>query len=239
MGQAVDEIKGKKILVVDDDHGMLKLVSHTFSRLGSKVYIAPDGPEALRLFYAEQPDLVILDIMMPEMDGWEVCRQIRRLSDVPIIMLTALGHDDDMLRGFTYGADDYIVKPFNPKILAVRAQATLRRTVVSNGTGKPATYRDGYLTIDLNRHRVLVRDKLVKLSATEYKLLACLLENAGRVLTFNEILKTVWGEECRDNPDYVHVYVWHLRKKLEENPKNPKYILTEHGIGYRFEKAHL
>lgn len=226
------------VLVVDDDPALLPLMEYTFAKEGYEVYTAADGREALRQFYAHRPDLIILDIMMPGMDGWETCRRIREVSDVPILMLTARGQDEDIIRGLEYGADDYMTKPFSIKVLLAHARAVLRRAALPPPDyGEPTTYRDEYLTVDLKERRVTVNGDSVKLTPTEYRLLAYLVQNAGQVLTFQQILENVWGWEYQDELDYVRVYVWHLRQKLEEDPKNPKYILTELGAGYRFEKA--
>jgi two-component system KDP operon response regulator KdpE len=232
----VSQLQGKRILVIDDDPGLLHLAELVFSRQEALVYTAASGQEGLRQFYTHHPDLVILDLMMPEMDGWEVCRRIREISDVPVIMLTALGRDEHIIQGLEAGADDYLPKPFNNDILLARARAVLRRMAPPHPPARPVTYSDGHLTIDLNERRVLVREEPVKLSGTEYQLLTYFLQNSGRVLTFQQILKNVWGEEYQDHVEYVHAYVWHLRQKLEEDPRNPVYLLTEHGVGYHFEK---
>ncbi len=227
---------GKKFLVVDDDVIMRQLVEQILYRSGGEIITAHDGLEGLQLFKVHQPDLVILDVSMPTMNGWEVCQKIRQCSNVPIIMLTSLGHEKDVIRGFDEGADDYITKPFNGNILRARIQAVLRRAEPSNVEEKTSVYSDDYLTIDLSQRRVLVDGKPVKLTATEHRLLAYLVQHAGQILPFHKILENVWGHEYRDNTDYVHVYIWHLRKKLEKTHKSPKYLLTEHGVGYRFEK---
>jgi two-component system KDP operon response regulator KdpE len=227
-----------KVLVVDDDPALLPLIEYTFAREDYEVHCASDGKEALRQFFAHQPDLVILDIMMPRMDGWETCRRIREVSDVPIVMLTARGQDEDVIRGLEYGADDYLTKPFSIKVLVAHARAVLRRAALPPvDYSESTTYADDYLTVDLQERRVTVRGEMVKLTPTEYRLLAYLVQNAGRALTFSQILQSVWGWEYQDDVDYVRVYIWHLRQKLEEDPKNPKYIQTETGVGYRFESA--
>jgi len=228
----------KKVLVVDDDPALLPLIEYTFAREGYEVLTACDGKEALKEFFAHKPDLVILDIMMPRMDGWETCRRIREVSDVPIVMLTARGQDEDIVRGLEYGADDYLTKPFSIKVLLAHARAVLRRAALPPVEyAEPTTYADDFLTIDLKERRVTVGGEPVKLTPTEYRLLAYLVQNAGQVLTFTQILQNVWGWEYQDDLDYVRVYVWHLRQKLEQDPKNPRYIQTELGVGYRFEKA--
>jgi DNA-binding response OmpR family regulator len=225
-----------KVLVVDDDPALLSLIEYTFEREGYEVLTASDGKEAIRQFFEHRPNLVILDVMMPRMDGWETCRRIREVSEVPIIMLTARGQDEDIVRGLEYGADDYLTKPFSIKVLMAHARAVLRRAALPPVEGEePITYCDDYFTIDLRERRVSVVGEPVKLTPTEYRLLAYMVQNANRVLTFQQILQNVWGWEYQDDLDYVRVYVWHLRQKLEEDPKNPKYIQTEVGVGYRFE----
>ncbi len=230
-------MEAKRVLVVDDDPALLPLIEYTFNKEGYDVYTASDGREALRQFFEHKPDLVILDIMMPRMDGWEACRRMREVSDVPIMMLTARGQDEDIIRGLEYGADDYMTKPFSIKVLLARARAVLRRAALPPlEFEEPVIYANDYLTIDLKHRRVTVQGKAVKLTPTEYRLLAYLVQNAGQVLTSQQILQNVWGWEYQNDLDYVRVYVWHLRQKLEEDPKDPKYIVTELGAGYRFEK---
>ncbi len=230
-------MQNEKVLVVDDDPALLPLIEYTFAREGYEVHCASDGQEALRQFFTHRPDLVILDIMMPRMDGWETCRRIREVSEVPIVMLTAKGQDEDIIRGLEYGADDYLTKPFSIKVLLARARAVLRRAALPSAEQEKAIlYADDYLTVDLADRRVTIEGEPVKLTPTEYRLLAYLVENAGRVLTFQQILQSVWGWEYQDDLDYVRVYVSHLRRKLEQDPKNPRYIQTEMGMGYRFER---
>ncbi len=228
-------MQNKKILIIDDDPQICRIIEAAISAEGAQAIPAVNGLEGLRLFYKHQPDLVILDIMMPEMDGWEVCRQIRQLSDVPVIMLSALQGEDDVVRGLELGAVDYMTKPFSLKILQARINTALRQAENQVPSQPTTTYNDGYLSIDLERRRVMINEELVKLSVTEFKLLSLLLQNEGRVLTFDEILTSIWGEKHRDNADYVRVYIWHLRKKLEKSPKAPEYLHTEYGVGYRFE----
>jgi two-component system KDP operon response regulator KdpE len=228
-------MQGKIILVIDDDPEMLRLLEHIFSREGAQVCTAAGGQEGLRQFYNYPPHLVVLDVMMPEMDGWQVCARVRQMSDVPIIFLTALNAEAEIIHGLDTGAVDYVTKPFSPHVLVARARAALRQTELAPGTEKTDTYRDDYLAIDLDTRQVTVRGEPVKLTKTEYRLLAYLVENAGQVLTPQQILEYVWGREYRDSIDYTHVYMWRLRQKLEEDPQNPRYLLTEHGLGYRFQ----
>ena len=190
----------------------------------------------MRLVYSERPDLIILDIMMPKLDGWQMCQRVREMSDVPIIMLTAKTEEKDIVKGLDLGADDYLVKPFSGGEFLARVRAALRRArseqVAPEGE---ATYSDDYLSINLDTRRVYVSGELTKLSPTEYKLLALLVRNKGRVVGFRHILKSVWGMEYADEIEYVRTYVWHLRCKLEPDPKNPRYLISELSVGYRFE----
>ena len=233
------DLEGERILIIDDDPLLLRLLERTFSLAGAQVYTAASGPDALGLFRlrAHQPGLVILDVMMPEMDGWEVYAHIRQLSDVPVIFLTALGGDEEIVRGLGCGAADYVAKPCSPKVLLARAQAALYRAGLERTPQQPLTYRDDYLTIDLDQRWVLVRGRPVKLSAIEYRVLTFLFRNAGRVLTFQQILDNVWKCEYFNNINYVHAYVWQLRVKLEQNPSCPRYLLSADGAGYLFQKT--
>jgi DNA-binding response OmpR family regulator len=227
----------RSILVIDDDAILLSLIDHIFSKAGWQVYTAVDGVKGLKQLQLHQPDLIILDIMMPGMNGWETCSHIRQCSQVPIIMLTALDHESHIIRGLREsGADDYLIKPFNANILVAQAEALLRRAALPAMTKQPTTYSDAYLTIDLTTRQVLVGGETVKLTMTEYRLLAYLLQHTNRVLSFNHILGNIWGPEYQNSLDYVHVYVSRLRQKLEQDPKDPQYLQTVHGVGYRFKK---
>jgi two-component system KDP operon response regulator KdpE len=228
-------MQNRKVLVIDDDADLVELLKRVFGSAGAQVFGACDGQEGLRQFYAHHPDLVVLDIMMPGMDGWEVCRSLRQLSNVPILVLTALNASQDVLYGLDRGADDYVTKPFDIQILLARARALLRRTSRPGGSEKCLTYDDGYLAIDLEQRRVWVRQQRINLTSTEYELLVYLFRSAGGVLTHEQILEHVWGEGCRESSQYVHVYVHRLRKKLEQDPADPRYLVKEHGVGYRFE----
>ena len=229
-------MRDKKILIIDDDINLCQLVKFAFSREGAEVFTAHDGRSGLQQFYKSQPDLIILDIRMPDIDGWETCRQIRNLSDVPVVMLTMLHRDDEIVKGLSYGADDFVTKPFSHEVLIARSKAVLRRTEQLNEKENQVAYSDDYLAIDLERRRVMVRGKAVQLTATEFRLLSLLLRNAGRVLTYEAILRQVWGDDYEGSTDYVQVYLSHLRRKIEEEPRKPRYLLTEHGVGYRFER---
>jgi two-component system KDP operon response regulator KdpE len=228
-------MRGKGVLIIDDDADLRTIAGLAFARAGAEVYTATDGREGLGQFYLCQPDLVVLDVMMPILDGWETCRRLCRISDVPIIFMTVLNKEEEIVRGLDCGAVGYVTKPFSPKVLLARARAAMRTMDAGSAKGRIALYNDGYLYIDLDARRVLVGGEPVRLTGTEYQILAYLLENAGRVLTYEQILGRVWGWDCQGSADYVHVYVWHLRHKLERNPSSPVYFLTERGVGYRFE----
>lgn len=224
-----------KILVVDDDPDLCQLLEQVLAQDGAEVIVATTSKVALHTFYAERPDLVILDILMPDMDGFEICRRLRELSDVPIIILTGVDEEKAMVAALTYGADDYITKPFHLSVLRARVDAVLRRTTHAAHDGQPRGYSDDYLVVDLDRRRVLVKGDLVPLSPTEYNLLAVLVEHAGQVLTYQQLLEHVWGWEYRGQIDYVHVYISRLRRKIEPNSLALRYLLTESRVGYRFE----
>jgi DNA-binding response OmpR family regulator len=230
------ELQGKTILIIDDEEDLLGLLKLVLEQASGQVLTTTSGHEGLRLFYSHQPDLVIVDLMMPEMDGWEVCRTIRQIADTPLIILSAMNQDDTIIRGLKSGADDFVTKPVSPQVLLARVQAHLRRLDTAPSLKKLPSYNDGYLTIDLDKRQISVDGKPVSLSATEFRLITYMLRNAGRILTIEQILDKVWGAEYRNNSDYVHVYISRLRRKLGDDPKNPRYLLTEHGIGYRFRK---
>ena len=227
------------ILVIDDDKLTARLVADQLEDAGFKAYVAHDGREGLRLMYVHRPDLIVLDLMMPKMDGWTTCRRIREVSNVPIIMLTAQDRPNDIIRGLDEGADEYVTKPFDVGVLVARVRAVLRRmTLVPVAPQKEdQSYSDHYLTFNPVERRVTVNGEPVKLTPTEYNLLALMIKNAGRVLPYRTLLEQVWGWEYIDDVDYLRVYIWHLRRKLEPDTKNPRYVLTEHGVGYRFEGA--
>lgn len=196
---------------------------------------AGTAQEGLAQFREQAPHLVIIDIMLPGSDGRDVCRQIREVSDVPIILLTALSQGEEIVRGLDVGADDYVTKPFDRQVLLARARAVLRRAETQLRRLDNLVFNDGYLMVDFGSRQISVNGEPVRLSATEYDLLRYLMRNPGRVCTFNEILESVWGKEYRFSDEYVHVYIWHLRRKLERDPKNPSYLISEHSIGYRFD----
>ena len=231
----------KKILVVDDDPSMVKLISQVLSSKGYEVLESNNGQDALRLLYSQKPDLVLLDVVMPAMDGWQTCSRIRDISaTIPIIILTGRRKtEEDVARGLDYGADDYLIKPVGNKELAARVQAMLRRAELPSSAedqGKHSAFSDGYLTVDIAQRRVIVDGNRVKLTPIEFRLLALLLQNTGRILMHQQLLEKVWGWEYVDDLDYVRIYISHLRKKIEPDPALPKYIITEPGVGYYFQK---
>ena len=228
----------KKILLIDDDPAFVRLVEHVLTQKGYEVLSASSGGEGLRLLFVHRPDLVLLDVVMPGMDGWQTCSRIRDISDVPIIMLTAHEKtEEDIVRALDYGADDYLIKPVRSRELVARVRAVMRRAELPARERGGITYSDGFLTVDITERRVLVNGEQVKLTPIEFRLLALLLQNAGRILTHRQLLEKVWGWEYIDDVDYVRIYVWHLRQKIEPDPSQPKYVITEPGVGYYFRKA--
>jgi DNA-binding response OmpR family regulator len=221
------------ILVVDDEKRMVRFIRLNLEQDGYQVISAYNGSEALEQVRTALPNLVLLDVMMPDIDGFEVLKKIREASSVPVIMLTAKGEEDDRIRGLELGADDYITKPFSPRELVSRVKAVLRRTE-SYGESKNVIVVDDWLKMDFNRREIWVGGKLVQLRPTEYRLLYHLVQNAGWVVTHDQLLTKVWGYEYQDEPHYVRLYINYLRKKIEKDPSNPVYILTERGVGYRF-----
>jgi len=226
----------ERVLVVDDDLSLLELVEYNLKVSGYQTITATDGQAGIRAFFSDRPDIVILDVAMPKLDGYQVCQRIREMSNTPVILLTAKGREEDIIKGLDLGADDYLVKPFRVGELLARVRATLRRTQTELEQGDSAvSYKDDYLSIDLNSHRIEVDGQLTKLTPTEYKLLATLVKNKGRLLEFRQLLEAVWGFEYIDDVDYLRVYIWHLRRKIEPDPKSPIYLANELNTGYRFE----
>ncbi len=223
-----------KILAVDDEKRMVRFIQLNLEQDGFQVITAYNGKEALEQVRTQLPDLILLDIMMPDINGFEVLKKIREVNTVPVIMLTAKGEEDDRIQGLELGADDYITKPFSPRELVSRIRAVLRRTKSFKDDQVDLIKVDNRLTIDFSRREVWVEGQKVDLRPTEYRLLYHLVQNAGWVNTHEQLLSKVWGFEYQDEPHYVRLYVNYLRKKLEEDPSNPKYILTERGVGYRF-----
>ncbi len=234
-----DDFKNRSILVVDDEERMVRFIRLNLEHDGFQVMAAYRGYQALDLIRQNMPDLVLLDVMMPDLDGFEVLKLIRESSTVPVIMLTAKSEEDDRIKGLELGADDYISKPFSPRELVSRVKAVLRRTeAAGQATRSEPIQIDERLKVDFGRREVWVDNELVKLRPTEYRLLYHLVQNAGWVMTYDQLLTKVWGYEYRDEAHYVRLYINYLRQKLEKDPSNPKYILTERGVGYRFFDYH-
>lgn len=226
-------MKKPRVLVVDDEPETVKYVGANLRARGYDVLTAADGRAALKVFDESVVDLIILDIMMPGPDGFEVCQAIRQQSDVPIIMLSARGQEKDVVSALDLGADDYLTKPFGVQEMLARVRAALRRSARTGVTLRPPVTA-GELKIDFAARLVTVQDREVRLTPTEYELLAQLAINAGRVLTHRALLQAVWGPEYGDETEYVWAYVRRLRRKIEPDPSNPEYILTEPGVGYHF-----
>ncbi len=225
---------GMRILVVDDESRMVDFIRMNLELESFQVLEARNGIEALDMIRKHIPELIILDVMMPQLDGFETLRMLREFSSVPVIMLTAKGEEEDKVHGLELGADDYVTKPFGARELVSRVKAVLRRTESITEPAEAILGVDDRLSVDFNRHEVIVEGEHIKLRPTEYRLLYHLIENAGWTLPHEQILAKVWGYEYRDETHYVRLYVNYLRGKIEEDPANPKYILTERGIGYRF-----
>lgn len=224
----------RKILVVDDEPRMIRFIRLNLEHDGFEVHDASNGQEALEQLRDVMPDLILLDVMMPGIDGFETLEMIREISNVPVIMLTAKGDVDDRVRGLELGADDYISKPFSPAELSSRVRAVLRRTEMPGEPVHELIEVDDRLKLDFDRREVFVEGEKVKLRPTEYRLLYHLVKNAGWVVPHEQLLAKVWGYEYRDETHYLRLYVNYLRQKLEKESSNPEYILTERGVGYRF-----
>ncbi|MCR4406576.1 MAG: response regulator transcription factor [Anaerolineae bacterium] len=224
-----------KLLIVDEEPDVVKVVRAAFraQEPNWEVLAASSGPEALQIIESEQPDLVLLDVVLPGMDGFSVLRELRRFSDVPVIMLTVRDDEVSKVTGLELGADDYITKPFGYLELVARVRAVLRRA-----EGLPLSYEEpfvcGDVRVDFSTRQVTVKGQAVELTNTEYRLLYHLVRNAGRPMSHEALLARVWGHEYTDEINYLKVYISRLRAKLEPDPQHPQYILTEYGFGYRF-----
>jgi len=224
----------KRILVVDDEARMRRFVHLNLDLEGYEVSEAENGLVALTKVREDLPDLVVLDVMMPDMDGFETLARIREISSVPVIMLTVKGDEDDRIRGLDLGADDYVNKPFSPRELSSRIRAVLRRVEPAKAQSAEPLIIDEDLSIDFPRREVIARGEHIKLRPTEYRLLLHLVENAGWIVQQETLLSKVWGPEYRDDNQLLRLYITYLRKKIEPDPANPRYILTERGVGYQF-----
>lgn len=227
---------GRKVLLIDDDADFLRLTCRIFEESGAEPITALDGLEGMTKIFTHQPDLIILDALMPGIDGIQICRRIRQFSNTPLMMVSALDQDQLILKGLAAGADDFLSKPINPQVLLARAKAVLRRDRQQTDFPAMLDYNDGHLEIDFEKYLVQVEGKETRLTPVEFRLLAYLVGNAGRNLSYEQILFSVWGSDSHGNEDYVHVYVSNLRSKIEPDPKNPHYITSIYGVGYIFNR---
>jgi two-component system KDP operon response regulator KdpE len=226
----------KNILIVDDEPAQVRAFSQVLFSSGYNTLKAYSGREALRIIHESKPDLVLLDVMMPEMDGWQTCALIRDMYEVPIIMITGKKNSEqDIVRGLECGADEYLSKPVGNRELLARVKAVLRRVDTPMKSAQQGIhFSDGFLTIDVAEHKVIVNGERARLTPHEFRLLTLLLEKAGHVVSHQQALEHIWGFEYVNDIDYVRIYISHLRQKLEPDPSLPKYILTETGVGYYF-----
>jgi two-component system, OmpR family, KDP operon response regulator KdpE len=223
------------VLIVDDEPRILDSLRMNLELEGYQVFEATNGQEALDAVRLRLPDLVVMDVMMPELDGFEALRELRKFSSVPVVLLTVKSDERDVIHGLEQGADDYLPKPFSPGVLVSRIKAVLRRAEAPPPTPVSSALRvDDRLTIDFDRHEVWKDGEKIQLRPTEFRLLYHLASNPGVVMTHETLLSRVWGPEYRDASHYVRLYINYLRQKLEDDPANPRYILTERGVGYRF-----
>ncbi|GIK28917.1 MAG: response regulator transcription factor [Anaerolineae bacterium] len=221
------------VLIVDDDETTLRVLELLLARAGYEVVRAGSAEDGLRKAYRFQPDIVLLDVNMPQMDGWEMCHRLREMSDVPILFLAASASSEDVVRGLELGADDFIAKPFDPQELLARIKAHLRRAPRS-APSEELAFDDGDFRVNFLNREVYVRDQLCHLTPKEFNLLGILVRNAGRVVAREDLVRQAWGEEYGDAIDSLKLYIHYLRRKLEIDPNHPSYIVTSRGVGYRF-----
>jgi DNA-binding response OmpR family regulator len=226
-----------KILLIEDDMEFSNLTRMWLKNAGYDVFTALDGAEGMRRVYSNRPNLVLLDANIPKMDGWEVCRRIRDMSDIPVMMVTVNNKKVDKLRGFDLGVDDYVTKPVDFHELIARVQAVLRRAGSANIESEPSNFHNGEIEIEWRSRQVYVRGQRVKLSPTEFKILSCLIKNRGWIVTHEQLLEKAWGPNYIGDKSFVKLYIRYLRQKIEENPHTPRLILTERGVGYYFAQA--
>jgi two-component system KDP operon response regulator KdpE len=224
----------EKILLIEDDTEFSSLTKTWLTNAGYDVLTAEDGVEGMRRLFSSRPNLVLLDANIPKMDGWEVCRRIRDMSDIPVLMVTINNQKADRLRGFDLGADDYITKPVDFHELIARMQAVLRRISSTLQEEGPSTFNNGQIEIEWRSHQVTVRGQRVKLSPIEFRILLTLVKNRGWIVTHEQLLEKAWGPNYLGDKSFVKLYISYLRQKIEENPHNPRFILTERGVGYYF-----
>ncbi|MFB7816757.1 response regulator [Paenibacillus chitinolyticus] len=227
-------MQASKILVVDDDHHILEIVSLYLRRDGFEVISADHGDHVLQLITEQRPDLILLDILLPGMDGIELCRQLRKTSDIPVIFLSAKSEDIDIILGLSIGGDDYVTKPFSPAQLVARVKALLRRCSSSRNLADQHVLKFPDLEIDLHSHIVKVQERPIALSAKEFDLLSLLAQNPNRVYRIEQLFEQVWSLESFGDPRTLIVHISNLRKKIEPNPSDPRYIITVRGVGYKF-----
>jgi two-component system, OmpR family, KDP operon response regulator KdpE len=230
----------KKILVVDDDPAQIRLTTRVLVAAGYDTLKASSGQEAVRVVLDERPDLVLLDVMMPEIDGWQTCRMIREITDIPVFMMTGKRNsEEDVVRGLESGADDYLAKPVGSRELVARIRSVFRRAekITARREKKKTHFTDDYLTIDLSERRVIVNSERLKLTPREFHLLTLLVEHSDHIVSHQKLLEQIWGFEYIDDIDYVRIYISHLRQKIEPDPSTPRYILTEPGVGYYFSSS--
>lgn len=220
-----------KILLIDDDPTLLDLLAEYFREAEFEVFAAPNGPAGLKLAYSERPDLVLLDVMLPGMDGWEICARLREMSDIPVVMVTAKSGEADKLRGFRLGVDDYVTKPFSFAELVACVQAVLACSRSPERDAGYAIY--GNIKLDMKRFQAFVNDRVVDLTPTEFRLLEALVRRRGQVATEKELVQEVWGASHQDDASLVRRYILTVRKKIEQDPANPAQLLTVRGFGYR------
>ena len=223
-----------KVLVVDDDETLLRFLAEYLTREGFQVITADRGTKGLRALHQERPDLVILDVMMPGMDGWEVCARMREIAEVPVIMLTAKTSEADKLRGFRLGVDDYVTKPFSLAELAARVRAVLGRTVVQREEAGTA-YQVGPLLVDMGKREARRGEQVLSLTPTEFRLLGALARRAGQAISRAELAEQVWGGNRQAGGSALRRYIWFLRQKIEEDPDKPIHLVTIRGYGYRLD----
>lgn len=227
------------VLIIDDNRLDRKIARDSLCSAGLSVLEAPDGAEGLRLLFSDRPDIVLLDVIMPAMDGWTVCQRIRELCDVPVVLLTSLNREEEMVKGLDLGADDFVSKPISPNHLIARVRAVLRRAQAPAAADSHVTYDNGTLRVDAARHAVILNGAKLELTPTEFRLLVALARRPGYAQTYEALLRSVWGPEYADDIDFLRVYVWRLRKKLEPDPEKPRWIQTERGFGYRLVQPKL
>jgi two-component system, OmpR family, KDP operon response regulator KdpE len=228
-----EDSMGEKILIIDDEEATVNLVCYLLERKGYEVVRSYRAEDGLRKAYRTHPDLILLDVMMPDMDGWEICRRLRELSEVPIIFLTAKNDTRDMVKGLELGADDYVVKPFENDALLARIKAHLRRSPTPT-VAEELVFNNGEFKINFLNRELRVRNKVVHLTPKEFNLLSAMVRSNGRVVSRGDLVREAWGPAYSDTVDSLKLYIHYLRQKIEADPQHPEYIVTSRGVGYRF-----